>query len=55
MDKQPDIVRVKVGRTPETPASGAVKALQIKVDGNKSVIAVNGYICRCFNEGGVST
>lgn len=47
MDEQPEIVQVKVGRTTEAPASGPVKALQIKVDGNKSVIVynhVNGYI-----------
>ncbi|WP_261975729.1 hypothetical protein [Lactiplantibacillus plantarum] len=40
-------MQVKVGRTTEAPASGPVKALQIKVDGNKSVIVynhVNGYI-----------
>ena len=34
MDKQPDIVQVRVGRTPETPALGAAKALQIRVDSN---------------------
>ncbi|MDY1545774.1 hypothetical protein [Lactiplantibacillus pentosus] len=47
MDEQPEIVQVKVGRTTESPASGPVKALQIKVDGNKSVFVynhVNGYI-----------
>ncbi|AYC72660.1 MULTISPECIES: hypothetical protein [Lactobacillaceae] len=47
MDKQPDIVQVKVGRAPESPAPGATKALQIRVDSNKSVIVynhINGYI-----------
>lgn len=47
MGQKPEIVQVKVGRTTEAPASGPVKALQIKVDGNKSVIVynhVNGYI-----------
>lgn len=47
MDKQPDTVQVKVGRTTESPASGVAKALQLKIDGNKSVIFynhINGYI-----------
>ncbi|MFB9769763.1 hypothetical protein [Lactiplantibacillus modestisalitolerans] len=47
MDKQPDIVQVKVGHTVTAPAVRPTKALQLKVDNNKSVIVynhINGYI-----------
>lgn len=41
MNEKPDIVQVRVGHTAPTTSASTTKALQIKVDDNKSVIVYN--------------
>lgn len=47
MNEKPDIVQVRVDKPAMTSFSGPSKALQIKIDNNKSIIVynrVNNYI-----------
>lgn len=47
MTKQPDSFQVKFGQILKASVFGLIKALQIKVAGNKSVIVynhINGYL-----------
>lgn len=47
MNEKPDIVQVRVDRPVTTGSAAPTKALQIKIDNNKSVIVynrVNNYI-----------